>query len=51
MWSSRTTDAGVMDRLGLSFAGLQRVNDDIILCSISGYGQDGPLRDKISFDL
>jgi crotonobetainyl-CoA:carnitine CoA-transferase CaiB-like acyl-CoA transferase len=42
---------GVMDRLGLGFEDLQKVNPDIILCSISGYGQDGPLRHKISFDL
>lgn len=42
---------GVMDRLGLSFANLRRVKPDIILCSISGYGQTGPLKDKISFDL
>ena len=42
---------GVMDRLGLDYKELCRVKPDIILCSISGYGQTGPLRSKISFDL
>jgi formyl-CoA transferase/CoA:oxalate CoA-transferase len=42
---------GVMKRLGLSFDDLCKVKPDIILCSISGFGQTGPLKDKISFDL
>ena len=42
---------GVMDRLGLSYKELCSAKPDIILCSISGYGQTGPLRSKISFDL
>lgn len=42
---------GVMDRLGLGYNDLCKIKSDIILCSISGYGQTGPLRDKISFDL
>lgn len=42
---------GVMDRLGLSYEALCKVKPDIILCSISGYGQTGPLKGKISFDL
>jgi formyl-CoA transferase/CoA:oxalate CoA-transferase len=42
---------GVMARLGLAYADLCKVKPDIILCSISGYGQTGPLKDKISFDL
>jgi len=42
---------GVMDRLGLSYAQLRARNPHIVLCSISGFGQTGPLRDKISFDL
>lgn len=43
--------AGVMDRLGLGYDDLRRIKPDIILCSISGFGQTGPLREKISFDL
>lgn len=42
---------GVMDRLGLSYADLRKRNPHIVLCSISGYGKTGPLKDKISFDL
>ena len=42
---------GVMDRLGFSYEKLRAVNPDIIFCSVSGYGQTGPLRNKISFDL
>src|SRR5690606_24765542 len=42
---------GVMKRLGLSYDELRRVKPDIVLLSISGFGQTGPLRDKISFDL
>lgn len=34
---------GVMDRLGIGFAALRAVNPSIVLCSISGFGQDGPL--------
>lgn len=42
---------GVMKRLGLDYEALCAIKPDIILCSISGYGQTGPLKDKISFDL
>jgi alpha-methylacyl-CoA racemase len=34
---------GVMDRLKLGFDALQKINPAIVLCSITGYGQDGPL--------
>lgn len=33
---------GVADRLGIGFAALAEANPGIILCSTSGYGQDGP---------
>ncbi len=42
---------GVMDRLGLSYERLKSVKPDLIVCSISGFGETGPLRDKPSFDL
>lgn len=42
---------GVMDKLGIGYDVLKKIRPDIILCSISGYGQTGPLKDKISFDL
>ena len=34
---------GVMQRLGLDYASVQAVNPRIIYCSLTGYGQDGPL--------
>ena len=42
---------GVMDRLGVGYAQLSEVNPRLVFCSISGYGQDGPLRDKAGHDL
>jgi crotonobetainyl-CoA:carnitine CoA-transferase CaiB-like acyl-CoA transferase len=42
---------GVLDKLGVGFAALQRENPRIIMLSISGYGQSGPFRDKAGHDL
>lgn len=42
---------GVMDRLGLGYEALSQINPRLIYCSISGYGQTGPLRDRPSFDI
>ncbi len=42
---------GVMKRLGLDYETVRAVNDRIVFVSISGFGQTGPLRLKISFDL
>ena len=42
---------GVMDRLGFSYERLTEINPRIIYCSISGYGQDGPFKDRPAFDL
>lgn len=42
---------GVMKRLGLDFELLSQRKNDLILCSISGFGRSGPLRDAPSFDL
>jgi CoA:oxalate CoA-transferase len=36
---------GVSDKLGIDWQSLQAVNARLIYCSISGYGQTGPLRD------
>lgn len=33
---------GVMQRLGLDYASLSRINPRLIYCSVSGYGQSGP---------
>jgi formyl-CoA transferase len=40
----------VKDRLGIDYASLREVNPRIILASISGFGQDGPYRDRPGFD-
>ncbi|WP_107311457.1 CaiB/BaiF CoA transferase family protein [Burkholderia metallica] len=42
---------GVMARLGLGYDALKRVNPRIVLCSISGYGQDGPNAARAGHDL
>ena len=41
---------GVMERMDISYARLREVNDKVILCSISGFGQDGPYRDRPAYD-
>ncbi|MDF0606263.1 CoA transferase [Neisseriaceae bacterium TC5R-5] len=42
---------GAAARLGLSFAALSAVYPRLIVCDISGYGEDGPYRDKKAYDL
>lgn len=42
---------GVMERLGLGFEALSAINPGLIYCSISGFGQAGPLKDNPSFDI
>ncbi len=42
--------AGVMDRRGLGWDDLSAVNPRLIMASISGFGQTGPLAHKTSFD-
>ncbi|HTW88773.1 MAG TPA: CoA transferase [Candidatus Binataceae bacterium] len=41
---------GVKQRLGIDYPALKAVNRRIILASISGFGQDGPYRDRPGFD-
>ena len=38
------------DRLGLDYQDLSKLNPRLIHCSITGYGQSGPCRDKPGFD-
>src|SRR5689334_14256071 len=40
----------VKDRLGIDYESLKKVNKRIILASISGFGQDGPYRERPGFD-
>jgi len=42
---------GVMDRLGLGYEALAEINPRLIYCAISGFGLNGPLSDKPSFDI
>jgi CoA:oxalate CoA-transferase len=42
---------GIMEKLGCDYAALAGVNPQLIMCSISAYGQDGPYREYPAFDL
>jgi itaconate CoA-transferase len=42
---------GAAARLGLSFEALHERHPGLIVCDISGYGDDGPYRDKKAYDL
>ncbi|WHI51583.1 CaiB/BaiF CoA-transferase family protein [Microbulbifer sp. MLAF003] len=42
---------GVMDRLGFGYESLQIIRPDIIYCSITGYGQTGPLKQRAGHDI
>jgi crotonobetainyl-CoA:carnitine CoA-transferase CaiB-like acyl-CoA transferase len=41
---------GVVDRLGVDYESVRRANPKIIYCSITGYGQNGPFRDRVGHD-
>ncbi|MGB6115378.1 MAG: CaiB/BaiF CoA-transferase family protein [Comamonas sp.] len=42
---------GASARMGLSYEALKEHNPRLIVCDISGYGADGPYRDKKAYDL
>jgi itaconate CoA-transferase len=42
---------GAAARMGLSYEALKDINPKLIVCDISGYGADGPYRDKKAYDL
>ena len=42
---------GIMERLGCAYSKLWSLNQRIIVCSLSAYGQEGPYRDWPAFDL
>lgn len=42
---------GVMDKLGIGYEDLKKVNPSVIYCSLTGYGQTGPLRDAAGHDI
>ncbi len=41
---------GVVDRLGVDYKTVRGVNPRIVYCSITGYGQTGPYRDRVGHD-
>lgn len=41
---------GVMERLGVGYEDLRTVNPALIYCAISGFGQDGPMKDAPAYD-
>ncbi|WP_252314125.1 CaiB/BaiF CoA-transferase family protein [Sinobaca sp. H24] len=41
---------GTLERLGLDYETLKSVKEDIILCSVTGYGQTGPYKDLPGYD-
>ncbi len=42
---------GVMDRLGAGYSRVGKVNPRIVYCSLTGYGQTGPWKDRAGHDL
>jgi alpha-methylacyl-CoA racemase len=42
---------GVLDRLGVGYERLRQENAGLVYCAISGYGQDGPFRDRSGHDM
>jgi crotonobetainyl-CoA:carnitine CoA-transferase CaiB-like acyl-CoA transferase len=42
---------GVLDRLGVGYERLREANPGLVYCAISGYGQDGPNRDRSGHDM
>lgn len=42
---------GVTKRLGIGYEAIRKINNRIIYCSISGYGQDGPYCERAGHDI
>ena len=43
--------AGSMDRLGAGYSDLKKINPRIICCTITGYGETGPSKDRPAYDV
>jgi len=41
---------GVMDRLGIGYEALRKINPRLIYCTISGFGSTGPYRNEAGYD-
>jgi crotonobetainyl-CoA:carnitine CoA-transferase CaiB-like acyl-CoA transferase len=42
---------GVVERLGIAFEAIEKLNPRVVYCSLSGYGQSGPYRDLAGHDI
>jgi alpha-methylacyl-CoA racemase len=42
---------GVLDRLGVGYERMKQENPRLVYCAITGYGQDGPYRDRSGHDM
>ncbi|MDH3886347.1 MAG: CoA transferase, partial [Desulfobacterales bacterium] len=42
---------GVVDRLGVDYESVRKANSKIVYCAITGYGQNGPFRDRVGHDV
>ena len=42
---------GVADRLGIGYGRMKNLNERLIYCSVTGYGQDGPYKDMVGHDI
>jgi crotonobetainyl-CoA:carnitine CoA-transferase CaiB-like acyl-CoA transferase len=42
---------GVVERLGVDYESVRAVNEDVVYCSLSGFGQTGPEADRVGHDL
>ncbi|MGM0688170.1 MAG: CaiB/BaiF CoA transferase family protein [Bacillota bacterium] len=42
---------GVTEQMGLTYEDVKKIKEDIIYCSITGYGHNSPYREKPSFDV
>ena len=41
----------MLDRLGVGYERLREVNPGLVYCAVTGYGQDGPYRDRAGHDM
>ena len=42
---------GVTARLGIDYESIKKINEKMIYCSVTGYGQDGPYRNMVGHDV
>lgn len=42
---------GVTKRLGIDYESIKKINEKIVYCSVTGYGQDGPYKDMVGHDV